>query len=144
VTLAMACMIAAAWIRSMVGQSSIAIRTEKRACVGIKSVNQVISVYYFRFDDPSMMWDGMDTVEFSNYLFTEQPGLKNWPGRYYRWRFWLFDWRDFSKGPHHRDAGIIFPHRLIAVPLTILSAYLIIWPGKRNPNHARSGQSPNP
>jgi hypothetical protein len=42
-------------------------------------------------------------------------------------------WKDYK-------TPLLVPHRSIAIGLTLLSAYLILWPVKPNQKHARSGQ----
>jgi len=46
-------------------------------------------------------------------------------------------WKDYK-------TPLLVPHRSIAIGMTLLSAYLILWPVKPNPKHPRSGQPPNP
>ncbi|HEY4258681.1 MAG TPA: hypothetical protein VGM98_00920 [Schlesneria sp.] len=126
-SLVMACVITGAWIRSMMCQTDLSIRTEKHACVGVRSSNQFCAIYYVRLNIPTLNWDAVNTVEFTTYPFTEQPQMKKWPSGDLRWWFRSVCWHEVDKGPNHREAFLIIPHWAIILPLTFLSAYLILW-----------------
>ena len=141
VTLLMACVVMVEWIRSMTNSTQFSIRTEKHACVGIRSANQVFGFFYWRFNDPSMNWDAYGHVEFVVYPFAEQPGLKNWPDGISRWRIGDFGWQDSSIGPNHRMVEFIAPHWCIAVPLTLISLWLLL--SKPRPSNQTKLAEPN-
>jgi hypothetical protein len=133
VTLLMACIVMVEWIRSLTNSTQFSVRAEKDACVGIQSANQVFSLFYWRFNHPSMNWDAQEDIEFVVYPFAEQPGAKNWPQGEFRWRIGDFGWQDSSIGPDHRMMQFIAPHWSIAVPLSLLSAFwLLIKPRTSN------------
>ena len=138
-TLVMACVVMVEWIRSMTNSTQFSIRTEKHACVGIKSANQVFSLFYWRFNDLSMKWDAQEDIEFVVYPFAEQPGMKNWPDGIFRWRIGDFGWQASSIGPNHRMVQFIAPNWSIVIPLTLISALLLL----SKPRHRKSQSPPN-
>ena len=108
VTLVMACVLASSWVRSYVAQELVWFRRQEIAHQ-LRHDNGVLRWQWDLMNDDEPML-GCESYEFTNTFHGHEGGRQ--------WRF--------------STASITAPHWALVLPLTILSAYLLLWkPRKR-------------
>jgi hypothetical protein len=126
VTLVVACVATAGWGRSFSDTDIIEFYVGKNSTEVLYSFD--CSVVWKRFHDEEShdeisfpMWD---TCPQTDYAFFDDPKFD-----------WNWRWAGFGVGACYTEAAVLWivPYWSITVPLTLLSAYLILWPGKRKP-----------
>ena len=116
VTLVMALILMAAWLRSFAIRDTLRIPTQE-------------SSHYFRSVTGSLQWRRFDStangIAWRSYTPAERESAPRWEK--WDWSDWMFE-----------DYAWIIPYWSIVIPLTLLSAYLLLWkPRKRTgPGHA--------
>lgn len=144
VLLVMACVVCMGWARSIEHLDAVSI-TVHRVEYRVASIYGKLS--FIRntplHDDhteelQSVRWIS-ETLSEGAWFFPNEAGvmtlLDNWDINFGYDLLWRWDWGglSFGSGVNQKDQAEVydFPYFMFAVPLTILSAYLILWPGKR-------------
>lgn len=138
-TLLMACALMAGWFCSFVRLDDIAIDTGG-VSYGVTSIGGGLDFYRVTYRD-STVAEGWAWPRVMSYpIGTQDPmDLAPWPCHEIEWRW---DFMGFHVGvanligtgqPIRRDQDCMVPYWSIILPLTLLSAYLILWkPRKLN------------
>ena len=120
VTLAMACAFTAVWFRSQVYWESIAVPFQG-AAYSLKSVHGALAISRVWYSDPEML---------TSYPFgwaSFKVGNDHLPNE----SFELTDVQGGARSGTLRHQRLVISHLSIAIPLSVISACLILWPGKR-------------
>jgi hypothetical protein len=124
VTLAMACMVMGAWIRSLSHGDTFGYVNQPALPIWLLSVDGTlvivteIPIEWGKFDWSFKMWRTEPFRPLEEYLPDDAE--------------WSFNWcrLAYGKGLYRL---ICIPYWSIAVPLTLLSAYLILWKPRKRP-----------
>ena len=103
VALVMACALAASWLRSLAASDSLWLRIGDRCQI-------------LRHDDGRISWDSYEVPDEYREVFPSFKWFSQEPDSNYELPLWYF------------ESGLwLLHHSILTIPLTILSAYLILW-----------------
>lgn len=134
VTLVIACVLAAGWIRSLTQHEGISFRTGQMSDQSVISFQSAINWCWL---DGSTDLDNFPSLHWSSVPHSRDLMVIN-PGRTWRWTFAGIGIHDFTYDGNATFAVLVIPYWLIVLPLTLLSAWLLL----RKPQEAKSKVEP--
>ena len=137
VALVMACVLACVWLRSLITYDVIHQNVGERN-YGISSCEGRLTLVWFSFATTEpFVWHSGDVSKIDYFFRAPEPGEPKKPYDPLReWRvIWRWDWGGFHVGagetgdPNNLTQIVtaVFPYAALVIPLTLLSAYLILW-----------------
>lgn len=128
VTLLLACLSAGGWVRSSLWVDGLEIRLNALTVVSLRSCTGGIEAFRFYHPDVEELEARgfTDTIRFTSWQIPAQHNSR-WKGILWRWNTW-----GFRLGSRYGDDSLerlsvaVVPYWAIVIPLTVLSAWLLL------------------
>jgi hypothetical protein len=135
ITLVIACLVAGAWVRGLMIEDSFHHYNESSEWF-FGSTNGGLYVNWLHFDPESSSSLAKEPLKECPFWMSTARASYRFTGADELPIDWDWNWCGFKYFGYERDFTAIIPYWSVALPLTLLSACLILWKPRKRPSNA--------